>query len=132
VKALDDALVTSLARHWEDGWNDADVDVIMAPFAPDVVFGSPFVTRVTGDESVATIDGADALRAYVADALARTPGIRYTIDATYVGPDGLVLVYTVHRPDGAEKPGADWMRVDDAGRVVEWRSHYAYDFIRGA
>jgi SnoaL-like domain len=130
VKAVDEAVVRRLADHWEQGWNDMDVDVIMAPFADDVVFGSPFVTRVTGDESVATIEGHGALRAYVVDALERTPGIRYTLHAAYAGPDTVVLVYTVHRPDGTDTPGADYMKLDDAGKVVDWRSHYAFDFIR--
>ncbi len=130
MKAVDEAVVLMLADHWAKGWNEADVELIMAPFAEDVVFGSPFVTRVTGDESRATIEGRDALRAYVVDALERTPGIRYTLHATYVGPDTVVLVYTVHRPDGTDKPGADYMKVDADGRVVDWRSHYAFDFIR--
>ena len=128
---LDDSTVRALQRHWEDGWNQGDLDTIMAPFAEDVVFSSPFVTRVTGDESRATIEGRDALRAYVADALRRAPGIRYTLDATYVGTDGVVLAYTCHRPDGADKAGVDSMRIDAAGDVVEWRCHYTADFVRG-
>ena len=39
---LEDRIVAELARHWYEGWNGADVDVIMAPFAAgveaDVVF----------------------------------------------------------------------------------------------
>jgi ketosteroid isomerase-like protein len=126
--AVDGATVEALRRHWDQGWNLGDVDEIMAPFAADVVFTSPFVSRLNGD-SRPSIEGYDALRAYVAAALERTPGIRYTVDATHVGTDSIVLVYTVHRPDGTDKPGTDWMRVRD-GKVVEWRCHYSVDFIR--
>lgn len=124
VRSLDDATVRMLARHWEDGWNRGDLDTIMAPFAPGVVFSSPGISMMTGDPEKTTIEGADALRAYIDSSLRRTRGIRYTLQATYAGTDSVVLVYTCGLPDGAQKPGADLMRVDSGRRVVEWRCHY--------
>ena len=124
VRVLDDATVNMLARHWEDGWNRGDLETIMAPFARDVVFGSPGISMMTGDPAKTTIEGADALRAYLAAALRRTHGIRYTLQATYAGTDSVVLVYACGFPDGAQKPGADLMRVDRDRMVVEWRCHY--------
>ena len=123
---IDDATVRRLARCWDEGWNQGDLDTIMAPFAPDVVFSSPFVPRFTGDPDRTTIEGSDALRSYLAAALTRSPGIRYTLDGTYAGTDGIVLVYRCHYPDPdrPDKAGADSMRVDASGRVVEWRCHY--------
>jgi ketosteroid isomerase-like protein len=124
VRVLDDATVEMLARHWEDGWNRGDLETIMAPFAADAVFSSPGVSMMTGDPAKTMIEGADALRAYVDAALRRTRGIRYSLQATYPGIDSVVLVYTCGLPDGAQKQGADLMRVDGDGRVVEWRCHY--------
>lgn len=124
---LDDATVAYLRRHWDEGWNTGDLATIMTPFAADVVFSSPFVPRLTGDPAKTTIDGHDALRAYVDYALRRTPGIRYTLDATYAGTDAVVLVYTCYSPDGTVRHGADSMRVGAAGKVVEWRCHYRAD-----
>lgn len=121
---VDDALVADLGRHWEQGWNGEDVDTIMAPYAPDVVFSSPFVERLTGDPERTTITGYDAVREYVAASLRRVPGIRYTLDATYAGTDGVVLLYTVHLPNGTDKTGADVMRLNDKGQIVDWRCHY--------
>jgi SnoaL-like domain len=123
---LDDATVRELAHCWHEGWNKGDLETIMAPFAADVVFSSPYVPRFTGDPQRTTIEGAAPLREYLAAALVRTPGIRYTLDATYAGTDAVVLVYVCHYPDPdrPDKPGADAMRVDAAGRVVEWRCHY--------
>jgi ketosteroid isomerase-like protein len=127
ITALDAATVEALERHWEDGWNGEDVDVIVEPFAADIVFSSPFVSRLTGDPSITTIEGYDAVRRYVADSFVRaSPGIRYTLDASHAGTDSVVLVYTVHRPDGTDKPGADLMRLDGDGKVVEWRCHYPF------
>nr|BFE38589.1 hypothetical protein GCM10010200_108400 [Actinomadura rugatobispora] len=124
---LDDTTVENLRRHWDEGWNAGDLATIMEPFAADVVFSSPFVPRLTGDPAKKTIDGFEALSGYVDYALRRTPGIRYTLDAVYAGTDAVVLAYTCHAPDGTVRRGADSMRVDATGKVVEWNCHYSHD-----
>ncbi len=120
-------VVEALSRHWDQGWNGADVDVIMAPFAADIVFSSPFLPRLTGDPDQRTVDGFDALRQYVVDALARASDVKYTLHQALAGSETVVLVYTCHLPDGSDRPGADLMRLDGDGKVVEWRCHYASD-----
>jgi ketosteroid isomerase-like protein len=124
---LEDRIVAEIARHWDEGWNGADVDVIMAPFADDVVFSSPFIPRLTGDPAQRTVDGAPALRRYVVDALARAGDVRYTLHRALAGSDTVVVVYTCHLPDGSDRPGADLLRLGPEGKVVEWRCHYATD-----
>lgn len=121
---LDDATVQMLQRHWEDGWNRADVEMIMAPFAADVLFSSPGISMLSGDPSKTTIEGSDALRTYIEDALHRTGQVRYTLQATHVGTDSIVLSYACGLPDGPEKLGADLMRVGADQKVIEWRCHY--------
>jgi len=128
---MDDQVVATLRQHWEDGWNQGDVATIMAPFAADVVFSSPFVAKLTGDPAQTAIVGYDALRDYVADSLVRAPGIAYSVEAVHAGAGSLVLVYTVHRPDGSDKHGADYMRLDAEGKITEWRCHYTADFLGG-
>ena len=119
--------VAALGEHWERGWNELDIDVIMEPFAPDVVFRSPFVPRISGDPEVSAIVGYDAVKQYMADSFTRaTQGLRYSLDSTYIAPDSVVLLYRVHRPDGTEKPGADTMVIGPDGLVHEWRSHYPF------
>ena len=123
---ISDEVVAELGRHWEQGWNGCDVDTIMSPFAADIVFSSPFVPKLTGDAQKSTIDGYDALRRYVEDALEHAGDVRYSLDSAFAGTDTVVLVYRCHLPDGRTQPGADTMRVRD-GKVVEWRCHYASD-----
>jgi len=97
----------------------------MTPFAADVVFSSPGIALMTGDPNRTTIEGSEALRAYIEGALRRSPaGLHYTLQQTYVGTDAVVFTYRCDLPDGTQKPGADSMRVDDDGKVVEWRCHY--------
>ena len=88
-------------------WNESDIETDHgARSPPDVVFSSPFVSRLTGDESPCDDRGFDAVRQYVVDSFVRaTPGIRYTLDASYAGTDSVVLVYTVHHPDGTDEAG---------------------------
>ena len=121
---LDETTTQVLVRHWEDGWNSSDVDTITTPFAPDVVFSSPGISMLTGDPAKKTIEGLDAVRAYIEGALSRSRGVRYRMDATYVGTDSIVLVYDCGLPGGDQKRGADLMRVGPDGKVVEWRCHY--------
>jgi hypothetical protein len=98
----------------------------MAPFAETVVFSSPFIPMMTGDQSRRRVEGRQALQSYIADSLRRATGIRYTVDATFAGSETLILVYTCHLPDGSDKTGADSMRVNADGKVVEWRCHYSF------
>jgi SnoaL-like domain len=123
---VDDATVNVLRRHWEEGWNARDLETIMAPMAEHIVFSSPFVPTLLGDPTRTTIEGYGALRTYVGDALRRTPGVSYTLDATYVGTDSVILAYSFRRPDGTTNTGSDSMRVDGNDKVVEWRCHYAF------
>jgi ketosteroid isomerase-like protein len=122
-RQLDDETVHRLERHWEDGWNRQDIETIMAPFAGDVVFSSPGISKLTGDPTRTTIVGRDALRAYLEESFRLVTGIRYTLTATHVGTDSVVLVYACG-PSGTERAGADSMRVDDDGQIIEWRCHY--------
>lgn len=123
---VDDATTKVLQHHWEAGWNAYDLETIMAPMAEDVVFSSPFVATLTDDPAKTAIEGCAALRSYVADSLRRVPGISYTLEPTYVGTDSVVLTYTFRLPDGTERAGSDWMRVDGSNKIVEWRCHYPF------
>ena len=124
ARMLDGATVEMLARHWEQGWNRGDVEMIMAPFAPGIIFSSPGISLMTGDPAKTTIEGEDELRTYLTAALGRTPDVHYKLHATHVGTDSVILVYECGLPGGKQKTGADLMRVDQHGRVIEWRCHY--------
>ena len=51
------------ATEWIGAWNAHDLDAIVAHYAEDVTFVSPFVAALTGEES-GRIEGRDALREY--------------------------------------------------------------------
>lgn len=127
LTVVDAATVTRLGKHWEDGWNNEDVATIVAPFADDVMFSSPHISRLVGDSSVSSLRGLDAVKQYVADSFTRaTRGIKYALDASYTGTDTVVLCYTVHHPTLGKLNGIDTMRLGPDGKVVEWRCQYPY------
>jgi ketosteroid isomerase-like protein len=120
LRVIDPDTVAAMRRHWEDGWNTADVDLICEPFAPDVVFSSPFVPRIVGDPEVWEIRGLDAVRQYVADSFERaTQGIRYRCDHAHAGTDFVILAYTVlHPPASASEPTSCASTTSRQGRRV--------------
>ncbi len=122
---LDDKTISMLQRHWEEGWNACDLDKIMQPMSADVVFSSPFVSRLTGDPGKTVIYGHAAVRSYMEDSLRRVPGVTYALRDTYVSPDSVILTYTFRMQDGTEKTGADIMKLRH-GKIVEWTSHYPF------
>lgn len=124
---IEDKVVTALQRHWEDGFNQYDLDLVMEPVDRDVVFSSPFVPRLTGDPEKVTIEGYDAFRAYIDDSMRRVPDIRYSIDASFVSTQTVVFVYTCRFVDGQVKTGADSIRLNKDGKIAEWRCHYSFD-----
>ncbi len=127
LKLVDASTVARLGKHWEDGWNSANVETIVAPFADDVLFSSPYIPRLVGDRTVSSLRGLPKVRQYVSDSFAKaTQGIQYSLDASYAGTESVVLCYTVHHPSLGKLSGIDTMRLDDAGKVVEWRCQYPY------
>jgi hypothetical protein len=128
LTVVDAKTVAALGKHWEEGWNGEAVDTIVAPFAADVLFSSPYVSRISGDPSLSTLRGLPAVRQYVADSFVRaTRHIKYTLDASYAGTDTVVLCYTVHHPTLGERRGIDTMRLGSDGKVVEWRCQYPFE-----
>jgi hypothetical protein len=123
---LDEATAKWLGKHWQDSWNAQDLDLIMEPMGKEVTFSSPFVSKLSGDTDTWTVTGYDAVRSYIAESLRRVRGVTYRLDTTYIGADTVVLAYTFRLPDGTEKTGADSMRVDREGKVVDWRSQYPF------
>ena len=64
----------AFAEEWIAAWNAHDLDRILSHYAADIVFRSPMIAAVTGDQSC-IVRGIDALRAYWAQALARNPDL---------------------------------------------------------
>jgi ketosteroid isomerase-like protein len=84
---------SSFAKAWIDAWNSHNLDRILEHYADDIVFYSPFIVKVLGDER-GQINGKAALHSYFAKGLAAYPDLRFELHTVLSGIDGLTIYYT--------------------------------------
>jgi uncharacterized protein (TIGR02246 family) len=89
---LTQAEARELADHWIDAWNDHDLERILAHYADDVLFSSPFIRKI-GTSSSGAVRGKDALVAYFTAALAKYPTLTFHLRAVFRGIDSVTLLY---------------------------------------
>ena len=61
-----------------------------------------------------------------ADKAAAVASVASRLFGTSVGTDSVIIAYTCNVPDGPDRTGSDIMFVNDAGKIVDWRSHYTF------
>ena len=81
-----------LARHWVEAWNDHDLERILAHYADDVVFSSPFIEKI-GTSPSGAVFGREALVAYFKAALAMYPTLTFRLHAVLCGINSVTLLY---------------------------------------
>lgn len=89
---LTSAEAHALADGWIDAWNDHDLDRILAHYADDAIFSSPFIQKL-GSSPSGAIAGRNALRAYFAAALVRFPALTFRLHGVFGGIDSITLLY---------------------------------------
>lgn len=106
------------AEEWAAAWNAGDLERVIAHYAPDVTFRSPVAAAFAGD---GLIVGRDALHAYWSKALARHPGLRFTVLGVFRGHEGMAIRYV--GPAGREVVEA--FEFDAEGRIIRSQACYA-------
>ena len=81
-----------LAQRWIEAWNDHDLDRIVAHYADDVVFTSPFIQKI-GTSPSGAVFGREALRAYFKTALDKYPTLTFRLLDIFRGVDSVTLLY---------------------------------------
>jgi ketosteroid isomerase-like protein len=97
------------ARDWIEAWNAHDLDAILSHYSDDIVFRSPRIALVMGD-NIEFVTGKPALARYWSKALAIAKDLHFTFDRLYVGSDSLTIAYRNHRGQHAAETfvfGAD-------------------------
>jgi hypothetical protein len=108
------------ATEWIDAWNAHDLDAIVAHYAEDVSFVSPFVAALTGDES-ARIEGRAALREYFRLGLEAYPDLHFDLFTALPGASSIALHY---RSVGG-RLSIETMELDADGLVARAAAHYS-------
>lgn len=110
---IDSDFAQSFAREWVKAWNDHDLEAILSHYAEDVVFHSPRIRLVTGQEAD-SVAGKMALRTYWAKALEQARDLYFEIDQVMTGSDALTVLYTNQRQQNV----AETFVFEAGGKVV--------------
>jgi len=110
------------ARRYYAAWNAHDLDAILALYAEDVEFSSPYIAAL-GFAPDGVIYGKDLLRVYFEKALERAPHLQFAPEGLCVGARGHTLLYRNHRGERA----AEVHEMDAAGLVR--RADATYEII---
>lgn len=108
------------ARDWVEAWNEHDLERIMAHYAEDVEFTSPFVARLLNEPS-GFIKGKDLLSSYFRKGLSAYPDLRFELLDVLVGVSSVTLYY---RSVG-NRLSAEVMQLTDDRKVSKVMAHYS-------
>ena len=108
------------ATEWIAAWNAHDLDAIVAHYAEDVTFVSPFVAALTGEQT-ATIEGRAGLREYFRLGLEAYPDLHFDLFTALAGASSIALHY---RSVGG-RLAIETMELDADGFVVRAAAHYS-------
>lgn len=104
---------TELAANVKEAWNSHDLDRIMAVYSEDVIFKSPRIRTVTGEES-GVLRGKPAVRDYWRRILERRPDLNCEVGHVFAGVDSIAMEYRfAHGLHGIE-----FMTVDASGLIT--------------
>jgi ketosteroid isomerase-like protein len=90
----------AFATRWYAAWNAHDLERILALYADDVEFSSPYIAAL-GFAQDGVITGKTLLHAYFERALERAPELTFTPESLCVGVRGHTLIYRNHRGERA-------------------------------
>ena len=107
------------AAEWIAAWNARDLDRILKPYARDIEFRSPFVSRLL-NSNANSFRGIAVLRVYFGRALNAYPDLHFVSRRVYCGAQSLVLEYQ----GISSLLAAEMMEFNDAGFVVRVNAHY--------
>jgi len=109
-----------LADKWIEAWNSHNIDNIISQYSDDVVFTSPFVAKLLGDESGA-ISGKEALKSLFTKALEEYPDLKFEFRDVLIGVNSLTLLYKSVN----ELLAAAVVTLDSEGKIVKSILHFS-------
>jgi len=108
-----------LAARYYAAWNARDLDAIMALYADDIEFSSPYIAAL-GLAEDGVLYGKEFLRDYFEKALDRAPDLTFTPESLCVGVRGHTLIYRNHRNERA----AEHHQINAIGLIVRAEATY--------
>ncbi len=107
------------ARRYYAAWNARDLESILALYAEEIEFSSPYIAAL-GFSPDGVIHGKAMLRDYFERALDRAPALTFTPEGLCVGARGHTLIYRNHRGERA----AEVHELNAAGLIIRADATY--------
>jgi ketosteroid isomerase-like protein len=107
------------AARYYAAWNGRDLEAILALYAEEVEFSSPYIAAL-GFAADGVIHSKSVLRAYFAKALERAPELKFAPESLCVGARGHTLIYRNHRGERA----AEVHEMNGVGLVIRADATY--------
>jgi hypothetical protein len=109
-----------IANHWINAWNSRDIMQIMAHYADNIEFTSPFINTLTLCTE-GKIYGKPALQAYFLKGLANFPELNFELLQALPGMTSVTLLYkSINNLLAAEV-----MEIDSEGKIYSVLAHYS-------
>lgn len=80
------------ARHWIESWNAHDLEAVLSHYSEDFEMSSPFIASFTG-ETLGTLRGKAAVRAYWQLALEKVPDLHFETIEVFGGANSVIIYY---------------------------------------
>jgi predicted SnoaL-like aldol condensation-catalyzing enzyme len=109
-----------VGERWIVDWNQHNLDQIMAHYAENIEFTSPFIVKLLGEPS-GVIHGKSALASYFAKGLAAYPNLKFEPIQVLAGVNSVLIYY--HSVN--HLLAAEFMELDTAGLVNRVVAHYS-------
>jgi len=107
------------ARGWVQAWNAHDLERILNHYAENIVFRSPYIEAIVGNET-AVIRSKEGLRRYWSAALQKYPDLHFEFERVYVSEDAITIAYLNNRAGSV----AETLVFGPDGRICEGLAAY--------
>lgn len=102
----------TFAAKWRETCNSHDLDRIVALYGETVIFKSPRVRSISGEQS-GTLQGRAAVRDYWRKIFEWRPDLTFAVERVFAGVDSMALEYRV-----GDLRGVEFMTVDEDGLIA--------------
>ena len=101
----------AFAVKWKDACNSHDIERIVALYSEQVIFKSPRVRSLSGEQS-GTLHGKATVRDYWQTLFGKRPDLRFEIGRIFAGIDSIASEYRV-----GDLQGIEFMLLDSDGLI---------------
>lgn len=101
----------AFAAKWRETCNSHDPNRVAALYSETVIFKSPRVRTISGEQS-GTLHGRAAVRAYWRKIFEKRPDLTFAVERVFAGVDSIVLEYRV-----GDLHGIEFMSLDSDGLI---------------